>query len=58
LRAVGAGAAVASLRARTQRMVAVRNPGALPPGARLVPPTYAIRSEHQVGFVIALAVGF
>lgn len=58
LRAVGAGAAVPSLRARTQRMVAVRNPGALPPGARLVPPTYAIRSEHQVGFVIALAMAF
>ena len=58
LRAVGAGAAVPALRARTQRVVAVRNPGTLPPGARVIPATYAIRSEHQVGFVIALALAF
>jgi hypothetical protein len=58
LRAVGAASAVAALRARSQRLLAVRDPGALPPGARLVPPTYAIRSEHQVGFVIALALAF
>jgi hypothetical protein len=58
LRAIGAQSALPSLRERSQRLVAVRNPGALPAGARVVPPTYAIRSEHQVGFVIALAVAF
>jgi hypothetical protein len=58
LQSVGAGPALPSLRERSQRLVAVRNPGALPPGARVVPPTYAIRSEHQVGFVIAVAVAF
>jgi hypothetical protein len=58
LRAIGAAGAIPALRARTQRLLAVRNPGSLPPGARVVPATYAIRSEHQVGFVITAAVGF
>ena len=58
LRAIGAESAVPSLRERSQRLVAVRNPGPLPAGARVVPPTYTIRSEHQVGFVIALAFAF
>jgi hypothetical protein len=58
LRAVGAASALPSLRARSQRVVAVRNVGALPPGARVIAPTYAIRSEHQVGFVIAAVLAF
>jgi hypothetical protein len=58
LRAVGAGSAVPSLREGSQRLVAVTNPGTLPPGARVVPATYSIRSEHQVGFVIAVAFAF
>jgi len=58
LRAVGAASALPSLRARSQRVAAVRSPGALPVGARLIAPTYAIRSEHQIGFVIAAALAF
>ena len=58
LRAIGAAGALPSLRPRTQRLLAVRNPGSLPPGAHVVPATYAIRSEHQVGFVITAAVAF
>jgi hypothetical protein len=58
LRAIGAAAALPALRERSQRLLAARNPGALPPGARLVPAAYAIRSEHQVGFVIMAGVTF
>jgi len=58
LRAVGAASALPLLRVRSQRVAAVRSPGALPAGARLIAPTYAIRSEHQVGFVIAAALAF
>jgi hypothetical protein len=58
LTAVGAGAAVPALRERSQRLVAVRSAVALPPGARVVPETYAIRSEHQVGFVVVVAFAF
>lgn len=58
LRAVGAASALPSLRTRSQRVAAVRSPGVLPVGARLIAPTYAIRSEHQVGFVIAAALAF
>jgi hypothetical protein len=58
LATIGAASAVPSLRERSQRLVAVRNPGPLPAGARVVPPTYTIRSEHQVGFVFALAFAF
>jgi hypothetical protein len=58
LRRMGVAGALPALRDRSQRLLAVRNPGALPAGARVVPATYAIRSEHQVGFVIAVAVAF
>jgi hypothetical protein len=58
LRAVGAASALPSLRTRSQRVAAVLDPGALPAGARLIAPTYTIRSEHQVGFVMAAALAF
>ncbi|HVR69353.1 MAG TPA: hypothetical protein VMT87_00795 [Vicinamibacteria bacterium] len=58
LRAMGAAGALPALRARSQRLLAVRDPGTLPPGARLLAPTYAIRSEHQVGFVLTVALAF
>jgi hypothetical protein len=55
LETVGAGAAAPLLRSRTQRILAVRNAGPLPAGARVLPVEYGIRSEHQVGVVMTLA---
>lgn len=52
LNTIGAGAAAPLLRSRTQRVLAVRNPGRLPAGARVLPDEYGIRSEHQLGFVL------
>lgn len=52
LEAVGAGNALAGLRDRSQRvLVPGRLAAPLPPGARVIPATYRIRSEHQLGFV-------
>jgi hypothetical protein len=51
----GLGGASALLRPRAQ-VVTPRVPGAaLPEGARLIPDTYTIVSEHQLGFVLLLA---
>jgi hypothetical protein len=58
LESVGAGAAAPLLRARSQRVLAVRDAGRLPPGARVLPAEYGIRSEHQLGFVLAGAWAF
>jgi hypothetical protein len=59
LLAAGAGGAAPLLRAGTQRMLAGAPPGVpLPEGARVVPADYAVRSEHQVGFVMVWAWGF
>jgi hypothetical protein len=55
LESVGAGAAAPLLRSRTQRVLAVRDVGRLPADARALPMEYAVRSEHQVGVVMALA---
>ena len=53
LRAVGAAGAVPLLRDEGQRVLAPP-PGAPapPPGARVIPATYTVRSEHQVGFLL------
>ena len=54
LESVGAGASVPLLRSRSQRILAARNTGPLPAGARVLPDEYGIRSEHQVGVVMTL----
>jgi hypothetical protein len=59
LLAAGAGGAAPLLRAGSQRLLAGAPPGVpLPEGARVVPADYAVRSEHQVGFVMVWAWGF
>jgi hypothetical protein len=55
LESVGVGAASPLLRSRSQRILAVRNAGPLPAGARVLPAEYGIRSEHQVGVVMLVA---
>jgi hypothetical protein len=56
---VGAGAAAPLLRPGTHRVLALpAGSPAPPPGARVLAPEYAIRSEHNVGFVIALGWTF
>lgn len=59
LRQVGFSAAEPHLRPRTHRLL-VPPPGgaALPPGARVIPEEYRIRSEHQLGFTLIWAVTF
>ena len=59
LRAAGLPGAESLLRAGAHRMV-VPVPGApaLPLGARVIPPTYRIRSEHQIGFVLLAGLSF
>jgi len=59
LRQAGAGAAIPQLRPGTQRLLAGLPVGtALPDGARVVPADYAVRSEHQLGFVVVWAWAF
>jgi len=59
LRAAGLPGAESLLRSGTHRLVA---PGvgapSLPEGARVIPATYRIRSEHQIGFVLLAALTF
>jgi hypothetical protein len=60
LDAAGLGPVVPALRPDAQTLLL---PGAralppLPEGARLIPPSYRVRSDHQVGFVIAGAWAF
>jgi hypothetical protein len=53
LPAVGLRQAASGLQPRSQRVLALpAGAPAPPPGARVIPPTYHIRSEHQVGFVL------
>jgi hypothetical protein len=55
----GAGAALPALRPGTQRVLALATPPlALPEGARVIPADYVIRSEHQMGFVLAWGFSF
>jgi hypothetical protein len=50
---VGAGSAGVGLRPGAQRLLALPGPhDGLPAGARVIPASYRIRSEHQVGFVL------
>ena len=57
--AAGAGASAAHLRAGSQKLLAGVPAGLpLPEGARIVPPDYAIRSEHQLGLVAVCAWAF
>jgi hypothetical protein len=59
LREIGFSAAEPHLRPRTHRLL-VPPPGeaALPPGSRVIPEEYRIRSEHQLGFTLIWAVTF
>jgi hypothetical protein len=59
LLAAGGGGSAPHLRAGSQRLLAGVPPGLpLPDGARVVPPDYAVRSEHQMGFVVVCAWAF
>jgi hypothetical protein len=55
----GLSEAVPQLRIGTHRLV-VPAPGGppLPAGARVIPDTYRIRSEHQFGFLLLWAMTF
>jgi hypothetical protein len=52
----GVAGALPQLRPGTQRVLAAAVAGPLPPGARRIPPTYRVRSEHQIGFVLVFSV--
>lgn len=59
LRAAGAGAVLGDLREGSQRLLSGAPAGVpLPDGARVVPADYAVRSEHQLGFVMVWAWAF
>jgi hypothetical protein len=59
LTAIGLGGAAGQLRPGVQRAVAPpRNAAPLPPGARVIPESYRIRSEHQIGSVFLLGWRF
>lgn len=59
LESVGAGNALAGLRDGSQRvLVPARLAAPLPEGARVIPATYRIRSEHQLGFVFVCGWAF
>lgn len=59
LTAIGLGAAGAQLRPSVQRAVAPPRANVpLPDGARAIPETYQIRSEHQLGYVLLLGWRF
>jgi hypothetical protein len=58
LESQGARSALAALRGGSQRVVAARGSPALPEGARRLPESYRLRSEHQVGFVVVWGWAF
>lgn len=59
LRAAGFGDTVPLLRPGTQKLLAGAPAGVpLPEGSRIVPADYAVRSEHQLGFVLVWAWAF
>ena len=59
LSSIGLGGAAAQLRPGVQRAVAPpRSAAPLPAGARVIPATYRIRSEHQLGTVFLLGWRF
>jgi hypothetical protein len=55
---VGAAGALPYLREGAQRLIATDARQPLPEGARRMPASYRIRSEHQVGFVVTWAWAF
>jgi hypothetical protein len=55
----GLGEAVPLLRPRTHRLLVPAAGGPpLPPGSRVIPDTYRIRSEHQMGFLLLWTMTF
>jgi hypothetical protein len=56
---VGMSDALPMMRLGTRRLL-VPTPGGppLPPGSRVIPPTYRIRSEHQLGFMLLWGMTF
>jgi hypothetical protein len=59
LGALGAGDALSRLRPHAQRLLSPDGAvSPLPPGARIVPASYVIRSEHQIGYLLLLGVAF
>jgi hypothetical protein len=58
LQSQGAQNALPALRGGSQRVVAAPGSPALPEGARRLPDSYRLRSEHQVGFVIVWGWAF
>jgi hypothetical protein len=56
LAAHGVAGALPQLRVGAQRVFAATVADPLPPGARRIPPTYRVRSEHQIGFVLVFSV--
>lgn len=59
LRQIGFSAAEEHLRPRTHRLLVAPPEGVtLPPGSRVIPDEYRIRSEHQLGFTLIWAVTF
>jgi hypothetical protein len=58
LGSLGAANALGALRGGSQRVVAERDSPALPQGARRLPESYRLRSEHQVGFVVVWGWAF
>ena len=60
LRLTGTAPALSWLREGSQRVISLPQHSLppLPPGARLLPASYTIRSEHQVGFVLTCGITF
>ena len=58
LQAGGVGGAAAQIRPGVQLVTPRVAGAALPPGARVIPGTYTIISEHQLGFVFILGWAF
>ena len=59
LSTVGMGDAMPMLRLGSHRLLVPAPDGPpLPPGSRVIPPTYRIRSEHQVGFLLLWGMTF
>jgi hypothetical protein len=56
---LGLSAAAPALRGAAQKVLVLDGPppAPLPPGARVLPGEYRVRSEHQLGFALALGVG-
>jgi hypothetical protein len=59
MKQVGLGGAESLLRPGTHRLLVPADGGPpLPAGSRVIPPTYRIRSEHQVGFLLLAGLSF